>query len=212
MSSYLDPFASSTNLKAQAIALPIFAALSIGIIITPFIWHYRNKNIAACTLIAWLILSNVFTFVNAIIWPDENFSTWWDGPGLCDVEAKLTWPMFTGVPAALACITRNLARVLRIHSSGLSTTKRQRRRILFVDCLILFLVPFLQLVLHYCIQTNRYFIIAVGGCAPSFDESWPTIVIMYIWPQIFALVADYYCSRSISYPIFLNFSNQISQS
>lgn len=199
-SSFLEPYATVTNLKAQAITLPIFSLFSTAIIIIPFVWHYRNKNVAACTLFAWLVLSNLFTFINAIIWPNEDFASWWDGTGLCDVEGKLSWPMFTGIPCSICCIVRSLARVLRVDRANLNTTKKQRRRMLIVDLLICFLVPFLQLAFHYCIQPNRYLIIAIGGCAPSFDSSWPTIPVMYIWPPIFALAACYYSGKSIFKP------------
>lgn len=197
-SSSLLAFATSPNLQAQAITLPLFSSISIALIIIPFVWHYRNKNLPACTLFAWLILSNLFTFVNAIIWPNEDYASWWDGAGLCDIEAKLYWPIFTGIPCAVCCILRNLAKVLRIDRATMNTTKKQRRCMLIVDCLICFLVPFLQIVLHYCIQPNRYIIEAVGGCAASFDQSWPTIAIMYVWPVIFALAGCYYCGKFTS--------------
>lgn len=198
-SSYLQPFATTTNLEAQAIALPIFSSLGIAIIIIPFVWHYRNKNLAACTLFAYLIVSNLFTCINAIIWPNEDYASWWDGTGLCDIQAKIAWPILTGIPCSVCCMLRNLAKVLRIDRANLNTTKKQRRRMLLVDCLICFLVPFLQLALHYCIQPNRYILEAIGGCTPSFDESWPTIVLMYIPPQISALAACYYSGQFTSY-------------
>lgn len=195
MSSYLTPFASSTNLKAHAITLPIFSALTNALIIAPFTWHFRNRNLGACALIVCLFTLNIFTFVNAIIWPNEDFASWWNGHGLCDLEAKLLWPLYTGIPCSIICITRSLASVLRVDQANLRTTQRQRRRKLCIDCMICFFVPFLQLILHGVIQPNRYFIVAIGGCAPSFDESWPTIIIMYMWPEVFAITLCCYCGK-----------------
>jgi pheromone a factor receptor len=178
--------------SGHAIALPILTLLAIILLIGPWICHWRHRNIGACSLIFYLNLANFFTFVNVIIWPTENFDSWWDGVGLCDIEAKLKWPYVTGLACASLCVTRSLANVLDVERVEVSSTRASRRRKMLVDIAICFTVPFLQLILHYIIQYNRYYITAIGGCTPSYDNSWPTIVIMYIWPLLFCLVDCYY--------------------
>lgn len=186
--------------SAHAIILPLLSSLAIIILIVPFIWHCRLRNIGACSLVFYLSLSNIFTFLNAIIWPTEDYNNWWNGAGLCDIEAKLKWPCVTGLACATLCITRNLANVLDIDRTEISQTRATRRWKTVLDLAICFAVPLLQIILHYIIQYNRYYILAIGGCTPSFDRSWPTIVIMYIWPLIFCLLNCYYAGMSLAAP------------
>lgn len=194
--------ASNTNTaypkSAEAILLPIFAFLAILLLIVPFIWHWRLRNIGACSLILYINLANFFTFINAIIWPAENFDSWWNGAGLCDIEVKLRWPCVTGLACATLCITRNLANVLDVDRAEVMPTKASKRRKVAIDLAICFTIPVLQIALHYIIQVNRYNITVIGGCHESYDNSWPTIVIMYIWPPLFSLINCYYAG--MSYP------------
>ena len=179
-------------MSAHAIILPIFASFAITLLLVPFIWHWRLKNVGACSLIFYLSLANFITFINAIIWPTENFDSWWNGAILCDIIAKIRYPCVTGLACATLCITRNLANVLDVERAEVSQTNASRRRKIYIDLGICFTVPIMQMLLHYIIQYNRYYITAIGGCVPSYDNSWPTIVIMYMWPLIFCLINCYY--------------------
>lgn len=183
--------------SAQAIALPMFASFAIILLIVPFIWHWRVQNIGACSLIFYITLANFITLVNAIIWPTEDYDSWWNGVGLCDIEVKLRYPLVTGLSCATLCVTRKLAIVLDVDRAEVSQTRATKRKAVIVDLAICFTVPILQIALHYIIQINRYYISAIGGCTPSYDNSWPTIIIMYIWPVAFCLLNCYYASKSI---------------
>jgi hypothetical protein len=189
--------------SAQAVLLPIFASLAIVLLIVPFIWHWRLRNIGACSLIFYISLANFFTFINVIIWPTENFDSWWNGVGLCDIEVKLKWPLVTGLACTTLCITRNLANVLDVDRAEVVPTRASKRRKVFIDLAICYTVPVLQIALHYIIQVNRYYIVAISGCKPSYDNSWPTIVIMFMWPLIFCLINCYYAGTSYPYPPLL---------
>ncbi len=183
--------------SAEAILLSTFASLAIILLIVPFLWHWRLENVGACSLIFFISLGNFFTFINVIIWPTEDFDSWWNGAGLCDIEAKLKWPYVTGLACATLCITRNLANVLDVDRAEISPTRASKKRKVAVDLAICFTVPVLQIALHYIIQPNRYYITTIGGCEPSYDNSWPTIVIMFMWPLIFCLITCYYASTYV---------------
>ncbi len=187
---------SNPTISPHAIVLPILSGLAILLLIVPFIWHYRNKNVGACSLIIYITLNNLFTFINAIIWPNEDYDNWWKGYGLCDIEAKLQYPLTTGIACATLCITRNLANVLDVDRAVLAETKATRRNKMIIDFTICFGVPILQIGLHYIVQPNRYVITAIAGFLASFDNSWPTIVLMFIWPLIFSITNCYYASMS----------------
>jgi pheromone a factor receptor len=183
---------------SMAIALIVFSASALVILVVPALWHWKVRNVGACSLIFHLTLGNLCTFINAIIWPNENYASWWNGVGLCDIENNIKWPYITGVTCATACITRNLAVVLDVDRSELNTTIARKHRKMLLELAFCFAIPVLQIPLHYVVQDNRYFIQAIGGCGPVFDQSWPSIVIMYIWPLLFSLLNCYYACK---YPI-----------
>ena len=194
---------ATSSTYAQAVALTVFSAFAIIVLIIPAIWHYRVNNVAACSLIFYLSIYNFTTFVNTIIWPRDNYSDWWDGQILCDIEVKLEWPFTTGLACAMACITRNLAIVLDVERANIHSTKAMRYRKLMIDLAICFVIPILQIALHYISQPSRYYISVIGGCTPPYDRSWPTIVLFYMWPTIFSLINCYYASKLLCLMIFI---------
>lgn len=178
--------------SAQAIALPIVGIVSLLILIAPFIVQWRGKNIGQCAQIMYISLANLFTVTNALIWPNFNWMGWWNGVVFCDIQAKLQQPIITGVACATVCITRRLAIAINPDKMRVSESRRERIRIISEDCAICFLVPFLQICLHYVTQYNRYYIGAISGCMASFDSSWPTLAFMFVWPLIFCMFNCYY--------------------
>ncbi|TAQ90611.1 hypothetical protein B7494_g1076 [Chlorociboria aeruginascens] len=191
-----------TQVLGNAIALPLFAAVGILITIVPLRSLYRVKNIAACTLIITAMVLNIMTFVNALIWPTDNFDTWWKGVGLCDVEVAVRTPLFTLVTSSTMCITRLLARALDTDNAMLHETKAMRLRTLMIECLLVFTIPVLEVALHYLIQAQRFEVATIYGCADILDYSWPTLVIMHIWPPIFAIATCFYASKFLA-PIII---------
>ncbi|KAI9700248.1 MAG: a-factor receptor [Candelina mexicana] len=181
----------------SAVALPILAALAIVSSTPPLIWHYKNRNTAACSLVFWIILVNFFNFANALIWPTDDTAHWYDGNVLCDIEVKLMGASNLGVVGALACIMRNLANVMDTDRTGLIPTRLQRRRQVAVDLLLCFGGPMYMIIIHYIVQPNRYYIFAISGCTPSYDNSWPSIVLVFIWSPILCLLDTYYCGLVI---------------
>jgi pheromone a factor receptor len=64
------------------IELPIGAFIAATIVLIPLPWHWRARNIATLSIIAWLFISNVIYGVNSIIWMGtvENMAPIW-----CDI-------------------------------------------------------------------------------------------------------------------------------
>ncbi|KAI9762620.1 MAG: a-factor receptor [Chaenotheca gracillima] len=178
--------------SAGAVLLPILAVLAIVLSIPPFLWHLRNRNVAACSLIFWITLANVFVFVNALIWPTDDVKYWFNGVGLCDVEVKLTWAFSVGAAASLTCIMRNLAKIMDVDRTTVIPTRAQRRRQMVVDFLWCYGCPFYLMIIDYVVQSNRYYIFTVSGCTPAVDNSWLTIVLIFIWAPLFCLLGAYY--------------------
>ena len=183
--------------SASAVILPVFALFGIISTLPPIVWHARNGNIAACGLIFWTILGNLFTFTNALIWPTNDVSTWWNGVGYCDVQAKLQWPIITGGAGALCAIMRNLAIVIDVDRAQIRPSRSQRRRAMMIDLLFCFGYPVFFICIHYIVQPNRYNILTISGCDASYDNSWPTVVLVLIWSPIFSMGTSYYCGEIV---------------
>jgi pheromone a factor receptor len=187
----------SYSTGANAIALPIFAALALAVTYTPLRMLYKVKNIPVCTLIIVIGIQNFFTLLNAILWPNNNQSTWWMGDGLCDIQVELKAPLFTALATSTACLTKSVADAVNINKTRFIQTRAMRQRKVLIECLFCFAVPVLQMILHYVVQANRYAIAPIYGCADVVDNSWPTIAILYAWPPIFALLNAYYAGKSL---------------
>lgn len=179
----------------MAIALPIFCSISIAVEWVPFLALYRVKNMPGCTMIVVIVIMNFFTWLNAILWSNDDISSWFNGHGLCDVEVIVRTVCATLISTSTACLTRNLAQAVDADNPRLFETVSQRRRRHVVEVLFVFGIPLLQMPLHYIPQTNRYAIVTIYGCADVIDYSWPTIIINLIWPSFFAILNCYYASE-----------------
>lgn len=182
----------TVTLSPAAIAVPLLACTIMIINIAPFIWHVKNRNLSAASLVFWIVLTLFFDFINALIWPTDDIVNWFKGFVLCDVEVKLMLGATVGIPGSLASIMRNLAMVLNTEKPVLMSTPAQRRRKLLIESFLSFGFPAYMMAIHYVVQPSRYYIYAIAGCVVSFDDSWPTVVLMWIWPSVLSLVGVFY--------------------
>lgn len=178
-----------------AVAVPLLSLIALVLNIPPIVWHIKGRNLAASTLVFWIILCNFFNFINALLWPTDDMGTWWKGFGLCDIEVKLVTASTVGIVGSLACIMRNLAAVLDTDHTVLVPSTTQRRRRIAFDSIFCIAFPIYMMITHYIVQPSRYYIFAISGCTPSFDNSWVGIVLCFIWPPIICLMDAYYCGK-----------------
>jgi pheromone a factor receptor len=136
---------------------------------------------------------NLFNVVNALIWPNDDIDSWWSGVGLCDLEVKIMIASYVAVPGNLLCIFRNLASVLDTRRATLVPSKQQRWRNHFIDILFCIVVPVMAMITHIIYQKSRYVLWGISGCVNSFDESWVSFVLSFMWPPIICFIAGYYC-------------------
>ena len=177
-----------------AVVLPVLAILAIIIDIPPLVWHFRNRNLAATSLVIWIMIANLFNFINPIIWPTDNTSIWWSGEGLCDVEVRLLSALNYGFIGSLLCIMRSLARVLDTNRTVVSSGKAERRKQRIIECIFCIGAPIYGTITHYVVQYDRFFIYAIAGCTPSLMNSWVAIGLFLIWPSILCFVVVHYSS------------------
>ena len=187
----------------EAILVPVLSSISMLLSIVPLVLHWKNRNFPASSLICWYLVLNLFNIVNALIWPTDDVDSWWNGNGLCDVEAKIMIGSYIAIPGTLACIFRNLAQVLDTSRANLVPTKSQRwwnRVMVLLFCVI---APVIAMLTHYIYQGGRYFLFAIAGCLNSYDQSWVTLALAWIWPLIICLIAAYYCGTLAGFPSLL---------
>ena len=88
-----------------AIALSVLAAIVCILDAPALIWHARNRNIAAASLMSWIVITNLISLVNAIIWPNDELQTWFSGVGFCDIQIKIAVGRSTALPGATFCLS-----------------------------------------------------------------------------------------------------------
>ena len=176
----------------QSTLLPVLAAFSLILCAIPLFWHIRNRNLAASALVLWVMLSNVFNLINPLIWPTDDMSNWWNGYGLCDIEGKLTVAANIGFPASLLCVVRYLAIVLDTKNTTVRSARGYTPRQLLIEATFCIGLPFIILLFHFVVQDRRYYIFAITGCVPSYDDSWLSIALIHVWGPVINLVAGVY--------------------
>lgn len=182
----------STSLPPTAIAAPVLSFIALLLDLPPFFWHLKHGNLAATTMVFWIILCLFFDGVNSLIWPTADTAHWWKGYVLCDIQVKLIGAWQAGIPGAALCIMRNLSKVLDTENTVLIPSKTMRRKQLAFDLFFCIGIPIYMISIHYIVQPSRYYIYQLAGCITSWDNSWPTIVLMAIMPPLLSLGAVYY--------------------
>ncbi|KAE8449135.1 hypothetical protein EG329_008519 [Mollisiaceae sp. DMI_Dod_QoI] len=185
---YNGPQADAIN----AVALPFFALLGIFVTYLPLRSFWAHSNVPTVSIVIATNIINLITFLNAIIWSNDDWASWWPGYGLCDVEALLRYPITIALASSLCGLSKGLADCLDTDNARVHQTAAMRRRKLVLDILFCWGIPVLQMALHYVIQAGRFQIYPVFGCSDVIDNSWPTIVIIMIWCPIFTFVNMYY--------------------
>ncbi|QVM11928.1 a-factor receptor [Coccidioides posadasii str. Silveira] len=206
----------SLERSPEGVALSVFAFLSILVCFPPLLWHSRNKNFPAVCLTVWLIVQNIFNFINPLVWPTDDIPSWWDGRGYCDIQAKLITGAGVGIAGPLACIFRSLAKVLDTEHATIMPSKGEKRRTLAFDISFCVIIPAFVMAIHYIVQERRYFIYAIVGCMPSYISSWPSIIVNHMWAPLVLTVAVVYAVivvyRLIKYKREFNYIISVSSS
>ncbi|CAJ2510063.1 Uu.00g059630.m01.CDS01 [Anthostomella pinea] len=154
----------------------------------PFRLLYRNGEFAAVVLIVDVAIMNFFTILNSLIWNSDNWDSWWDGTGLCDIEVYVAGPLQTIYAASIFTVMRNLAQLVQMaRVNQLGRQEKTRRNLL--QAAIIFPIPLVQLLFTYFDLAQRYIIGTLIGCSAVYDSSWPKNMVYDAPPALFALLA-----------------------
>jgi pheromone a factor receptor len=181
----------------QGVVLAILAPFVLILNFPPLIWHLRNRNTAAISMVFWVMLMNFLSVLNVIIWPYIDMRHMYDGQGLCDVEIKLSGARTMGLNAAILCLLRSLAAVLNVDKNLLGPSKAQKRWNRVVELTWCVGLPLLTMVLQYIVQTRRFALLGVSGCQPVSLMGWTGFVLIYLPPIVANTIAIYYGGKLI---------------
>lgn len=178
-------FREKMNSGAQAVAALSFMAFLL--MVPTFVWHCVSKNIPAIFLIFWLAYSNLITFINILIWGQEDTGKYWDGKGYCDLTVKLKEGGTPGKIAAAAALAMNLYFILR--AKPLPLLRQNSKRKLAIELSMCLITPIFVMCVSWPVQQLRYVISHYAGCQPSFKPTVGSIFLLSIWPFLWAVVA-----------------------
>lgn len=174
-------------LDSSGLCIAAFSFIAFVILIPPFFYHKKQKNIPACSLIFWLCYENLVTFINALIWSGEDFELATTAPGYCDITVRLTSGSSSGKLCCIATVMFNLFMIIRAENHKFLNPKSKRR--LFTNIAMCWFTPIFVMGTSVIVQATRYVIFRYRGCLAAYAYSYLTLVLVQIWNLVWSLVA-----------------------
>jgi pheromone a factor receptor len=174
----------------------IFSFLGALLCIEPahFNWKIPGRPWSALIAVGWILIYNVLSFIDSIVWAGENPDDWLDGNGYCDITARIKTVFPIGVLGSTIGICLFL-----INSTNLGPSQKDMgpsngaRRNLF-DVFLGIVLPIIFMIFHFIVEPNQYAILGVAGCQTTTDLAWPAIILYSVWPPIMTFIALLFAS------------------
>ncbi|ODA80017.1 hypothetical protein RJ55_02975 [Drechmeria coniospora] len=190
-------------LTANLVMRVLLALVGNIVCIIPLGLLYRNGEFAAVVFIVLVMLLNLDTVVNSLLWHNNDTADWWHGVGYCDLDNFFRNASKGLYLTCLLAIMRNLAQQVGMMRAGALTAAEKRRRNL-TQALIMFPLPIVMLAWTFPLTAQRYVIGTLVGCDWVPHSSWPYLVFFILPPVVvgFATVVyavlTYYRYRQVS--------------
>lgn len=192
-----DAPVTTDSLTANLVCRVLFGIIANIICLVPLRLLHKNGEFAATMFMTTVVVKNLITIVNALIWHNDDVANWWPGYGLCDVMPYIQHFVTLLYMTCLLAIVRNLAHQVGLLRANPLTAKEKRRRNLG-QALIMFPFPLLQAILTWFLTSQRYVVGTLVGCSWTGYPTWMYIVFFIIPPLIFALITAGYAGESTS--------------
>lgn len=161
--------------RINGVAITILSIVTTILAIIPLTTFIKIRQVGPCSLLLISMLFSTFAAVNSRIWSSENQSEWYSGAGICHIETPLRQPLTIAFAFAMVLMPWKLVETLR--TRRVVQFNRVWRDIVFVWGVPVFIImPF-----QYLVMTNVYSIIPGFGCMPEFDESWLSLLVVFMW-------------------------------
>ncbi|KZT69399.1 fungal pheromone STE3G-protein-coupled receptor [Daedalea quercina L-15889] len=168
------------------------AFIAAVLVLIPLPSHWRARNVAILSLIAWLFVVDLIYGVNTIVWAgnvEVRIVVW------CDITTKILVGASSALPAAAMCICKHLELVASGRAVRL-THEDKRRRMLF-ELAMCFGAPLVLMALHYIVQGHRFDIVEDIGCQAATYYSIPAVFIVWFPPLLFATITFIYAGLAL---------------
>ncbi|KAI1644520.1 pheromone A receptor-domain-containing protein [Daldinia loculata] len=176
------------GIQVNLVLRVLFAIIGTGLCWPPLRTLWRYGDLPGVTLIIVVAIMNFFTVLNAMIWSNDNWDDWWDGKGLCDLQVYLSTPMKTIYAATILVTVYELSKKFNVRRAIQLHSREDRYREL-KQALVIFAVPFIQLVMTYFTISQRYKVGTLIGCIAEYDNSWPKIIFFDVPNPIFVVLS-----------------------
>lgn len=78
---------------------------------------------------------------------------WWHGAGVCDIQARIRYPLTTAIATSFVAFSRTLSKAIDVDKHNFVDSLARRRRALIIDILICWTIPVLQIALLQIVMT-----------------------------------------------------------
>ncbi|KLO06012.1 STE3-domain-containing protein [Schizopora paradoxa] len=164
---------------------PIGNFLGFILALLPLFSQIRKLSIAIWGYALWVAVGDITTFVNTIIWHDNEVVV---VPVWCDIVTKLQLGASIGIRSCALVLCIRLFRITRLRPSSLETTKRERNTALAFELILIIALPVLVMALDIIIQPVRFEILQEEGCA-YVEYSYVGYIIYYAPGFILSLIS-----------------------
>jgi pheromone a factor receptor len=181
---------SSPSLQINLFFRVFLGILSVFLTFVPARLLWRNGEFGGTVICVMLIVNNLITVINALIWRDDNVQDWWAGYGWCDFLTYAFFALHTAFNISLFEIMRGLATKVALNRA-VRPTRSERRRQHIISALVIFTVPAIQAILTYWTTISRYNISTLAGCNAIYYPNWIYLVFYILPTPVFAVLAAY---------------------
>ncbi|KAJ4379178.1 a-factor receptor [Didymella sp. IMI 355093] len=173
----------------------LFSTLGWGswlLCIAPLIWHVSQRNVAAGSLVLWIILTNISLGINPLIWGHDNITEWWDGVIWCDINVRIQVGAQVALGASVAMILRRLAKVMDTRNITVSLSRSSKLRGQLIEAGWCWAYPLIIILLYIPVQSARYNIWGIEGCISAYRPNLRSLLLTVIWMPVTMMAVSYY--------------------
>jgi pheromone a factor receptor len=185
---------TTPSLTANLVFRVLLSFVTSIVCLVPLRILYRNGEFAAVVLILVLLLKNLETIVDSLLWRDNDMDSWWSGYGLCDIDPYFQHFAIGLFATCLLTIMRNLAQQVGLLRASPMTTKEKRRRNM-MQSLIMFPLPVLQVALTWPLTMQRYAVGTLVGCLYMVYPTWLYMVFFVLAPTVVTVLTTFYAGK-----------------
>lgn len=195
ITEYMGEYNDTGKIYPIAILFSTLGWSSWLLCIAPLIWHVSQRNVAAGSLVLWIILCNFSLGINSLIWGRDNLAQWWDGVIWCDINVRIQIGAQVALGASVAMILRRLAKVMDTRNITVSLSRSSKLRGQLVEAGWCWGYPLVIILLYIPVQSARFNIWGIEGCISAYRPNMRSLFLTVIWMPVTMMVVFYYAGK-----------------